>query len=250
MIKVELNEIAGFESAVKAMRNPMNSWDKSDSVVVHQPDTPRLDYHGKVVEIIPAHDRVVQIPKQCEEFVLGDNDLKLMQNLNSAGVEHRTFARMIQVWVTIDAPLYWWKEMDRYTVGKTQVSCSTMHKIHAKEFELDDFSHEHLISVGVEIMNDYIIPALNSCREIYLDFDHLHEEGMLSPEITCKKDVWWQMIQLLPSSYNQKRTINLNYEVCMKIWKERHNHKLDEWHTLCDFIMGLPFMKDIMKVGE
>lgn len=227
MIKVKLEEIAGFKSAVMGMRNPMNSWWKSDSHM----------------------QTVIDDDGEHEEFVLGQNDLKLMQNLSDAGVEHRTYARMIQVWVTIDAPLYWWKEMDRYTVGKTQVSCSTMHKIHAKEFTMDDFSVEHLTPAGLHLMNN-TIEALNTCREIYLDFDNLQAEGVLSPNLTCKKDVWWQMIQLLPSSYNQTRTINLNYEVCMKIWKERHNHKLDEWHTLCDFILGLPYIKDIMKVGD
>ena len=213
MIKVELKELAGFESAIEAMRNPMNSWWKSDSHM----------------------QTVVDDDGQHEEFILGQEDLKLMQKLSNAGVEHRTYARMIQVWVTIDAPMYWWKEMDRYTVGKSQCSCSTMHKIHAKEFTLDDFSHEHLFWEAKDFLQT-TIGFLNFCRERYIE--------------TKDKSYWWQMIQLLPSSYNQKRTVNMSYEVCMKIWKERHNHKLDEWHTLCDFILELPHMKDIMKVGD
>jgi hypothetical protein len=219
MIKVELKEIAGFVSAVEAMRNPMNSWWKSDSHM----------------------QTVVDDDGQHEEFVLGQEDLKLMQNLSNAGVEHRTYARMIQVWVTIDAPLYWWKEMDRYTVGKTQVSCSTMHKIHAKEFTKDDFSVENIVGVEAERAMETVINALNRTRDDYLT----------EADPVKKKKLWETLIQLLPSSYNQKRTINMNYEVCMKIWKERHNHKLKEWHILCDFILKLPYLKQIMnlKVG-
>ena len=219
MIKVELKELAGFRSAVEAMRNPMNSWWKSDS----------------------GMQTVIDDNGQHEEFVLGKEDLKLMQNLSNAGVEHRTFARMVQVWVTIDAPLYWWKEADRYTVGKTQVSCSTMHKIHAKEFTMDDFSVENVVGSEAHRAMESVINALNRTRE-----DFLNETDPVK-----KKDLWYTLIQLLPSSYNQKRTINLNYEVCMKMWKERHNHKLQEWHILCDFILGLPYMKQIMnlKVG-
>ena len=219
MIKVELKEIAGFVSAVEAMRNPMDSWWKSDSHM----------------------QTVVDDDGQHEEFVLGQEDLKLMQNLSNAGVEHRTYARMIQVWVTIDAPLYWWKEMDRYTVGKIQVSCSTMHKIHAKEFTKDDFSVENIVGVEAERAMETVINALNRTRDDYLT----------ETDPVKKKKLWETLIQLLPSSYNQKRTINMNYEVCMKIWKERHNHKLKEWHILCDFILKLPFLKQIMnlKVG-
>jgi hypothetical protein len=219
MIKVELKEIAGFISAVEAMRNPMNSWWKSDS----------------------GMQTVIDDDGQHEEFVLGQEDLKLMQNLSNAGVEHRTYARMIQIWITVDAPLYWWKEMDRYTVGKTQVSCSTMHKIHAKEFTNDDFSVENIVGVEAERAMESVINALNRTRDEYLT----------EADPVKKKKLWETLIQLLPSSYNQKRTINMNYEVCMKIWKERHNHKLKEWHILCDFILNLPFLKQIMnlKVG-
>lgn len=215
MLKVNLEEIAGLKTAVKAMRNPKNSWDRSDSYETYIED-------AETQETAPF------------QFFLGENDLKLMQNLTGAGVEHRTFARMVQVWVTIDAPLYWWKEMDRYTVGKNQIGCSTMHKIHAKEFELDDFSHEHLWGLYLRNLKNNIV-MLNDAREAYI--------------VNKDKNLWWQMIQLLPSSYNQKRTVNMSYEVCMKIWKERHNHKLDEWHILCDFILNLPYMKDIMRMN-
>ena len=216
MIKVELKELAGLKSAVEAMRNPMNSWWKSDS---HMQTV--IDDNG-----------------QHEEFVLGQEDLKLMQNLSDAGVEHRTYARMIQVWVTIDAPLFWWKEMDRYTIGKTQVSCSTMHKIHAKEFTPADFSIESIVGVEAHRAIQSTINALNRTREEYLN----------ESDPVKKKELWRTLIELLPSSYNQKRTVNMNYEVCMKIWKERHNHKLYEWHILCDFILKLPYLKDIMKL--
>lgn len=233
MIKVILEEIAGFRPAVKAMRNPMNSWDKSDS------------YMGTVIDDNGQH----------EEFVLGDNDLKLMQNLSNAGVEHRTFARMVQVWVTIDAPLYWWKEMDRYTVGKSQVSCSTMHKIHAKKFEMSDFSVELIEGLEAKRAMESVINALNRARDAYLTcVDKLKNPDLTEAERKHinrqKKHFFDTMIQILPSSYNQKRTINMTYEVCMKIWKERHNHKLIEWHILCDFILNLPFLKKIMKVGD
>ena len=218
MIKIELEEIAGLKTAVKAMRNPMNSWDKSDSYL----------------------RTVIDDDGQHEEFVLGQEDLKLTQKLSKAGVEHRTFARMIQVWITVDAPLYWWKEMDRYTVGKSQVSCSTMHKIHAKEFTLDDFSVENISGLDAERAMVSVINALNRTREEFLN----------ESDPVQKKKLWYTLIQLLPSSYNQKRTINMTYEVCMKIWKERHNHKLSEWHTLCDFILKLPHLKEIMNLKD
>ena len=234
MLKVTLEELAGLKTAVKAMRNPKNSWDRSDSYETFVVDTETL-------RSVPS------------EFFLGDNDLKLMQNLNTAGVEHRTFARMVQVWVMIDAPLYWWKEMDRYTVGKNQIGCSTMHKIHDKEFEMDDFSVELIEGLEAKRAMESVINALNRARDGY----RTCVGKLKNPDLTeaerkhinrQKKHFFDTMIQILPSSYNQKRTINMSYEVCMKIWKERHTHKLDEWHTLCDFILDLPYMKDIMKM--
>lgn len=214
MIKVEKIEVWGFEHAVRGMRNPMNSWDKSDS------------YYE------PANF--------CDHnFVIGENDLDLMRRLYKSGTEHRTFARMIMVWMDIEAPLYWWKEMDRYTVGKSQVSCSTMHKIHAKEFELSDFSCEHLINFhgeGEFSTMGIIINDLNWSRERYLE--------------TKDKEYWWQMIQLLPSSYNQKRTICMSYEVVFKIIRERTGHKLDEWNDLVDILKGLPYIREITEGTE
>ena len=192
MIKVEHIKPWGFEHAIRGMRNPMNSWDKSDTLLCGNADNPDL--------------------------ILGKNDLALMRKLYKAGTEHRTYARMIQVSMDITAPLYWWKEMDRYTIGKSQVSCSTMHRIAAKEFELDDFSCEHLIDFhgkGEFSTMGVIINDLNWSREKYLE--------------TKNKDYWWQLIQLLPSSYNQRRTVTLNYENVINMINQRSNHKLDGW---------------------
>ena len=212
MIKVEDIKVAGLETAVRATRNPMSSWAKSDS-----------DY---------------EVANFCDhDFVIGDDDMALMQRLFKAGVEHRTYARMIYVWMDITAPLYWWKEMDRYGVGKSQVSTSTMHKIHAKEFELSDFSCEHMINFhgeGEFSTMGIIINDLNWSREKYLE--------------TKDKRYWWQMIQLLPSSYNQKRTVCMSYEVVFKIIKERTGHRLDEWNTFVEILKTLPYVKEI--IGE
>lgn len=211
MIKIEKYETYGWKEAVRGMRNPMNSWDMSDS----------------------------QIEKLYEnQLELGERDLDLMKRLRNAGTDHRKFMRMISVYVDITAPLYWWKEFDTYKVGTTSNSCSTMHKIHAKEFTLDDFSYEHLTSTGIDLLGD-TIDLLNDWRDWFVRWDEIHT--VVTKEITCKKDCWWQMIQLLPSSYNQKRTILLNYEVLANMYKSRKNHKLDEWHTFCDWIKDLPY---------
>ena len=236
MIKITLEELAGFKPAIKAMRNPMNSWAKSDSYETHIEDVETL-------QTAPF------------EFFIGDNDMGLMQRLTNAGVEHRTFARMVQVWVTIDAPLYWWKESDRYTVGKTQVSCSTMHKIHAKEFVMDDFSVENIDGLEAKRAMEAVINALNRARDGFISAEQkLKRTDLTEAErkhTTAQKKAFFDtLIQLLPSSYNQMRTINMTYEVCMKMWKERHNHKLKEWHTMCDWILELPYMKDIMQIGD
>lgn len=213
MIKVEKTDVWGFEHAVRGMRNPMNSWDKSDSNVY--------------INLKP---------------VIGENDLDLMKRLFKAGTEHRTYARMIQVSMDITAPLYWWKEMDRYTIGKSQVSCSTMHKIADKEFELDDFSHEHLDTSGLSCLNG-VIENMNDARHIYQN--GLHEHGFdAEPK---DKTFWWQMIQLLPSSYNQKRTVCMSYETVFKIIRERTGHRLDEWNEFVDVLKTLPYIKDIMS---
>ena len=174
---------------------------------------------------------------------IGPNDHSLMMKLRNAGTDHRKFMRMITVYVDITAPLYWWKEFDTYKVGTVANSCSTMHKIHEKEFTLDDFSCEHLGDGFMPILKE-TIHALNSARYMYLEYDETIKKGIpcLKGSTPCtKKDVWWQMIQLLPTSYNQKRTVMLNYEVLANIYKSRKNHKLDEWHVFCDMIRALPY---------
>lgn len=221
MLKIEHTEVLGWEAAIRGMRNPMNSWEKSDSHVGFG-DVFCCDCGCKDME--PCGQNCIDI---------GPNDLDLMTRLRNAGTDHRKFMRMIVVYVDITAPLYWWKEFDTYKVGTVANSCSTMHKIAAKEFTLEDFSHEHLIVAGLNSLKR-TIDDLNSAREGYLD-----ERIKQNPE--WRKEVWWQMIQLLPSSYNQRRTVMLNYEVLANIYKSRRNHKLDEWHTFCDWIEELPY---------
>ena len=255
MIKLEKTEVFGWEAAIRGMRNPMNSWDKSDSRY----------------SCLCMDDK-----RDCpvEPYIVGHKDYNLMMKLRNAGTDHRKFMRMIVVYVDITAPLYWWKEFDTYKVGTVANSCSTMHKIADKEFTIEDFSCEHLISEPYDIDNEdpidgefeddglvlvansengwlgqcyhtasgyrcveylapktlldkYVISALNTCREAYLK--------------TKDKKYWWQMIQLLPSSYNQKRTTMLNYEVLANIYKSRKNHKLDEWVEFCSWIETLPY---------
>ena len=208
MLKVENVEVLGWEHAIRGMRNPKNSWAKSDS----GPECP----YGKE-----------KCCGECQQnFCIGPNDKQLMMALRNAGTDHRKFMRMITVYLDITAPLYWWKEFDTYKVGTVANSCSTMHKITDKPFELDDFSHEHLGFQSVRVLKD-TIKVMNDCREEFIK-DH-------------EKENWWQLIQLLPSSYNQKRTVMLNYEVLANIYKSRRHHKLDEWHTLCDRIESLPY---------
>ena len=219
MIKIENVDVYGWEAAIRGMRNPMNSWDKSDS---------------KFYELVPTHERTFEF----EDLVIGKNDLNLMKNLSKAGNDHGKFLRMINVTVDLTAPLYWWKEFDTYKVGTVANSCSTMHKIHAKEFTLDDFSHEHLVGVngknayyGAMLVLDLTIKILNEYRKDFL--------------ITKDKKYWWQMIQLLPSSYNQKRTVQLNYQVLKSMDFARKDHKLDEWHTFCEWCESLPYFREI-----
>jgi hypothetical protein len=215
MIKIEQETTYGWEEAIRGMRNPLNSWERSDTSVYD------------------------------EGLIVGPNDHDLMMKLAKGGPAHAKYRRMITVYVDITAPLYWWKNFDTYKVGTVANSCSTMHKIHDKEFTLDDFSIEHLIAPGdnpyvyvrddlaeedwtpFEIFNEYLLQMLNACREAYLK--------------TKDKKYWWQMIQLLPSSYNQKRTVMLNYEVLVGIYKWRKNHKLDEWRQFCEWIEQLPY---------
>lgn len=223
MLKIENTEVMGWEHAIRGMRNPKNSWEKTDSY-------PAVDCGkcGKIERegICKKEDR------DCtgfECFEVGPNDLKLMTTLRNAGTDHRKFMRMITVYLDITAPLYWWKEFDTYKVGTVANSCSTMHKIAAKEFTLEDFSHEHLQEDSVAVL-ETVIHTLNVHR------DWFNNKVLDDPKID-----WWQMIQLLPSSYNQKRTVMLNYEVLANIYKSRRNHKLDEWHTFCDWIESLPY---------
>ena len=216
MIKIENVDVYGWEAAIRGMRNPMNSWSKSDSSYFYSESS--YPHSGEFVHI-------------------GKNDLVLMKSLIKAGSGHRKFLRFINVTCDIVAPLYWWKEFDTYKVGTVRNSCSTMHKITAKEFTIDDFSHEHLIhdEYGEETPTDilqYLICALNTFRELYLK--------------SHDKNYWWQIIQLLPSSYNQRATVQLNYEVLLNMYHSRKNHKLDEWRTFCEWIEKLPYMEEFI----
>ena len=223
MLKIENFEVLGWEHAIRGMRNPMNSWEKSDSGYC-QRDLLR--------DCTTCVHKSTDYPVCYSGFDIGPNDYDLMTRLRNAGTDHRKFMRMITVYLDITAPLYWWKEFDTYKVGTVANSCSTMHKIHAKEFTLDDFSCEHLTAESITFGLEPIIDILNKNRELYLQWKNIDEE---------KKTLWWQMIQLLPTSYNQKRTVMLNYEVLANIYKSRKNHRLDEWHTLCDWIKELPY---------
>lgn len=246
MIKIEKTETYGWEAAIRGMRNPLNSWTKSDTYnhngFLFEEDFNEAKEEGSVPELAkwvqdnPGFDT-------CDPFysyVIGDNDLNLMKRLRKAGTDHRKYMRMIAVYCDITAPLYWWKEFDTYKIGTVANSCSTMHKIQAKEFALDDFSTDHLVDeedgwiedehgykwCSSETHMESTVHLLNAYRYQYLR--------------TKDKKYWWQMIQLLPSSYNQRRTVMLNYEVLANMYKSRKDHKLDEWRTFCDWIKTLP----------
>lgn len=243
MLKIEKTEVVGFEAAIRGMRNPKNSWEKSDSKYCSEYDNPPIE--GSC-QYCPYDSMCNKSEKAMQQmYLIESNDLDLMTRLRNAGTDHRKFMRMIVVYLDITAPLYWWKEFDTYKVGTVANSCSTMHKIAAKEFTLDDFSHEHLNRTGLFILEN-IIANLNEWRAYFI-------YGFDSGEYKIEKgdkEQWWQMIQLLPSSYNQKRTVMLNYEVLANIYKSRRNHKLDEWHTLCDWIEGLPYSELITGKEE
>ena len=209
---------------IEGMRNPMNSWDIGDSDIC---DDCCSDCGAEYRECDGY-------PNFIEDFRVGEKDYGLMSRLAKAGKDHRKYMRMMSVYVRITAPLYWWKEFDTYKVGTVANSCSTMHKIQEKEFTLDDFSHEHLVKTN---LLDIIIDDLNSNRTIYNDYDNQSDEFKAK---FSKKDVWWQMIQLLPSSYNQTRNVMLNYEVLSNMYHSRKNHKLDEWREFCKWIEELP----------
>lgn len=235
MIKFENTEVVGWEAAIRGMRNPMNSWEKSDSRY----------------SCLCMDDK-----RDCpaEPYIVGPNDRELMMKLRNSGTDHRKFMRMVDVYLDITAPLYWWKEFDTYKIGTVANSCSTMHKIHAKEFTIEDFSCDklmancglevkftsientaHLARCGFDDILRVTVDALNFAREMYLE--------------TGEKCYWWQMIQLLPSSYNQRRTVKLNYEVLANIYKSRKNHKLDEWVEFCKWIESLPYSELITGVS-
>lgn len=233
MLKIENTEVMGWEAAIRGMRNPKNSWEKSDSGW-------SSDWPYTIDPSVKGHIFIDSDSEGYFELAIGPNDQQLMTTLRNAGTDHRKFMRMITVYLDITAPFYWWKEFDTYKVGTVANSCSTMHKLTAKEFELDDFSHEHLIVASLNSLKR-TIDDLNSCREAYLS------DEIKDPE--WKKEIWWQMIQLLPTSYNQRRTVMLNYEVLANIYKSRRNHKLDEWHTLCDWIKSLPY-SELITGGE
>lgn len=250
MLKIENIEVMGWEAAIRGMRNPMNSWEKSDSELGCEEVTGSHRFCRECDDAIYIHDACSCGRGNTPGFVLGLNDYDLMNCLRNAGTDHRKFMRMITVYLDITAPLYWWKEFDTYKVGTIANSCSTMHKIANKEFTEGDFSFEHILD---EVTNancyyyrdndwdggdvaDLLIGILDHYRKLYLE--------------TNDKKYWWQLIQLLPSSYNQKRTVMLNYEVLANIYKSRKNHKLDEWHTFCDWIEGLPYSELITGEKE
>lgn len=266
MLKIEKTEVVGWEAAIRGMRNPLESWERSDSYP--------CGFLGKVNECKECCNSIEGVGRPSNCFDLGPNDHDLMTRLRDAGTDHRKFMRFLDVYVDITAPLYWWKEFKTYRAGRAfgddepevlpipedylefdieMNSCSTMHKIHSKEFTLEDFSHEHLIvnrdwcfadnlmagpecvSTPLDILH-ITIDALNIYREKYLK--------------TKDKKYWWQMIQLLPSSYNQKRTLKLTYEVLANMYKSRRNHKLDEWHAFCDWVESLPYSELITGVRK
>ena len=262
MIKIENVEVVGFEHAIRGMRNPMNSWAKSDSDTCenlhgYMPDGSSIDCDCEDPMFGPYSD--------CERYIIGPNDHKLMMHLANGGPVHAKYRRMITVYLDITAPLYFWKEFDTYKVGTVANSCSTMHKVHDKEFTLEDFSCEHLLMDSDDKMcpgeagfyfesrppinkdlvwNTFISPTMG--LEIIIKLLNANRKAFLE---TNDKKYWWQMIQLLPSSYNQKRTVMLNYEVLVGIYKWRKNHKLDEWREFCEWIESLPY-SEVITGGE
>ena len=229
MIKFEHTQVVGFEPAIRGMRNAKNSWDRSDSSWQLCPD-----YDGP--DAIFGH-----------RYIIGPNDLKLMMDLRNDGTDHRKFMRMIVVYVDITAPLYFWKEFDTYKVGTVANSCSTMHTIHQKKLELDDFSTEHLTYRAVHTLGD-TVDLINHYRNMFINWDKIDANTKNANRLIYRKDAWWQMIQLLPTSYNQRRTVKMNYEVLANIYKptSRRHHKQAEWNVDCDgsfcqWIKTLPY---------
>lgn len=249
MIKIEKTDIHGWEAAIRGARNSFNSWDKSDSAACYfcrdNDANPGFCDDG-------LYDKTIVLSNSDGScFEIGPNDQKLMKKLAKAGPSHAKYRRFITVTMDVTGPLYWWKEMDTYKVGTVGNSCSTMHKIADKEFELEDFSHEHLNKYSMQGL-EYTVEDLNYWRNIYLEggtspIGNVHTE--IKTYEPKDKEVWWQMIQLLPSSYNQKRTLLVNYEVLANTYHQRKGHKLDEWQTFCEWIKGLP-MSEIITGEE
>ena len=233
MIKVENSSVYGFEAAIRGMRNPLNSWKRSDSCECNFEMTDYCNECGK----LDQNDTGICL-SYSSFYCIGKNDFDLMKRLFKSGSEHRKYLRMIHVTLDITAPLYWWKEFDTYKVGTVANSCSTMHKIAAKEFTIDDFSTEHLNMNDAVVLNviDSTLDVLNIYREKYL--------------ADKKKENWWQMIQLLPTSYNQRRTVAMNYETVFTIIRQRTGHKLDEWRELVEFLKTLPYVSQIGDFNE
>lgn len=242
MIKIENQEVLGFEHAIRGMRNPLNSWHKSDSNKCLCNSENCYNCQNDYISDDDADMNKCHF-SQSIGFSVGNNDLDLMTRLSKAGTDHRKFMRMIVVYADITAPRYWWTEYDTYKIGTVTNSCSTMHKIHDKEFTLADFSHEHLDIRTIEVLHN-TIKVLNDYRDLYINYnpDDFEIKGCPS-----KKDIWWQMIQLLPQSYNQKRTVMLNYEVLANMYHSRKTHKLDEWRDLCAWIENLPYSELITQ---
>lgn len=228
MLKIEKTVLPSpeqWEIIIEGMRNPMNSWDKMDSFVCKEEQPMTQEEINAKCGVCPKKDSC-DIYDTDPHFIIGAADHKLMTQLAKGGAVHAKYRRMIPVYLTINAPLYWWKEFDTYKVGTVANSCSTMHKIHEKQFTVADFSNEHMNRNSMTVLM-VAIESMNVERNNYL--------------LTGNKDAWWQMIQTLPSSYNQKRTVMLNYEVLVNIYHSRKNHKLDEWRTFCNWIRGLPY---------
>ena len=263
MIKIENTDIHGWEAAIRGARNPMNSWEKSDTWFYDFSEEggnyyhelmPKDDYYDHCSDDIDdreEYEKRIEIePSSGCADLLGLNDHKLLMNLCKGGTEESKWRRFVHVSMDITAPLYWWKEFETYKVGTSCNSCSTMHKIQAKEFTLEDFSCEHLCGTSILDLEERI-GMLNFYREVYNSFDEKESDPnwfksfVKDYGLQTKKDIWWQMIQLLPSSYNQRRTIDLNYEVLAAQYRQRKNHKLDEWRQYCDWIKGLPYFEFI-----
>ena len=252
MIKIENVEVMGWEAAIRGMRNPMNSWEKSDSIAPMKCD----DCNVRQSETMSTESKDATCRYCCARAgLIGLNDSNLMMKLRNTGTDHRKFMRMITVYLDITAPLYWWKEFDTYKVGTVANSCSTMHKIAEKEFTIDDFSYEHVMD-SVQIRHEFFKDSdicMNEIHKVSPWEVFKHSIAMLNffrnaYLKTKDKRYWWQLIQLLPSSYNQRRTVMLNYEVLANIYKSRCNHKLDEWRELCNWIESLPYSELITGV--